>query len=176
MIAIALVCLGPLAVAMYLYFFAPPELKAMAGKPLEPFAFPYASVQTLDGQPIAHPVVGERWLLVHAGSGACASTCRDALYLTRQARKAQGRNMDRIQRIWIITDAKPPNADMLVAHPDLLVVRAMDAHVAQQLGPDLQDVSPLIYLVDRRGFVVFRYDASVEPTAFIRELGKLVKF
>ena len=176
LLAVGTVCLLPLMIAMYLRFISPPEVISLSGKPLEPFAFPYGSVQQLDGQPMAHPAVSEHWLLVHTGSGACALACRDALYLTRQARTAQGRNMARIQRIWIISDATPPAADLLAAHPDLLLLHAADERVTRQLGDGTSSMSPPIYLVDRRGFVVFRYTATVEPGVFIRELGKLVRF
>lgn len=144
----------------------------MVGQALKPAAlFPYAALRRMDGQPMAHPEVSDHWLVVHAGSGACDSICRDALYLTRQARTAQGRNMDRIQRVWIIVDGTAPAADLLALHPDLLLLEATDRAA---VAPFIRGAP--IHLVDRRGFVVFRYAPSSDPLAFIRELGKLVKF
>lgn len=171
LLAIALVCVFPLLAALYFRFVAPPEPTTLVGQPLAPTAFPFGAVQRLDGQPLDHAEVAERWMVVHAGSGICDSICRDALYLTRQARTAQGRNMERIQRVWIIVDGAQPAADLLALHSDLQLLkpldrRAMDAFMA----------GGAIHLVDRRGFVVFRYAPTVEPKAFIRELGKLVKF
>jgi hypothetical protein len=171
LLAITLVCVLPLLAALYFRFVAPPEVTTMVGQVLEPAAFPYAGVQQMDGRPVAHPEVGEHWLVVHASSGICDPACRDALYLTRQARTAQGRNMERIQRVWILADAVMPPADLLALHPDLLLLKPVNGRVMEQFkaGTD-------IHLVDRRGFVVFRYSAASDPKAFIRELGKLVKF
>ncbi|MDP1611682.1 MAG: hypothetical protein Q8M11_11540 [Sulfuritalea sp.] len=169
--AIALVCVLPLLAALYFRFVSPPEPAALVGQALEPAAFPFVAVQRLDGQPLAHPEVAERWMVVHAGSGACDSGCRNALYLTRQARTAQGRNMERIQRVWIVTDAAQPAADLLALHPDLLLLNAVDRRAMDTFA-----AAGVIHLVDRRGFVVFRYAPAVEPKAFILELGKLVKF
>lgn len=176
LLAIATVCLLPLAAAMYFRFVSPPPLVSPAGKPLEPFAFPYKSVQQMDGQPLSHPAVNDHWLVVHFESGSCASACRYALYLTRQARLAQGRYMDRLQRLWIVSDAKPPNGELLAANPDIALIHATDDSVAQQFGTSLASESPAIYLVDRRGFVVFQYQTTVDPMVFIREIGKLVRF
>jgi hypothetical protein len=171
LLAIALVCILPLLAALYFRFVSPPEATSMVGQALTPVAFPYASVQRMDGQPMAHLEVSERWMVVHAGSGLCDPTCRDALYLTRQSRTAQGRNMERIQRVWIITDATPPAADLLAQHPDLLLLKPLDRQAINAF-----EAGAAIHLVDRRGFVVFRYAPSSDPKAFIRELGKLVKF
>ena len=49
-----------------------------------------------------------RWVLVMSASGACDAPCRAALYATRQARTIQGREMDRIVRVWLVPDAAPP--------------------------------------------------------------------
>lgn len=171
LLAIALVCVLPLLAALYFRFISPPEVTTLVGHALQPAAFPYAAVQRMDGQSLAHPAVGERWMVVHAGSGACDSICRDALYLTRQARTAQGRNMERIQRAWIVVDATLPAADLLALHPDLLLLKPVDRRAIEVFA-----APGAIHLVDRRGFVVFRYAPTVDPKAFIRELSKLVKF
>ena len=171
LLAIALVCVLPLMAALYFRFVSPPEVPALVGQALTPVTFPFAGVQRMNGQPMAHPAVSEQWLVVHAGSGLCDPICRDALYLTRQARTAQGRNMERIQRVWIITDATMPAADLLALHPDLLLLRATDRRA---IGPF--EAGAAIHLVDPRGYVVFSYSAASDPKAFIRELGKLVRF
>lgn len=176
MLVMAAVCVLPLMAALYFHFVAPPAVNSMVGQPLAPFVFPYAGVQQPDGQPLAAPGVGGHWLVVVTGPGRCAQVCRDALYLTRQARTAQGRNMERIQRLWLLTDATRPADELLAVHPDLQVLRVTDEAVAQKLGGGADVAAAPIHLVDRRGYVVFRYEATVEPAAFIRELRKLVKF
>jgi hypothetical protein len=63
--------------------------------------------------------------------GACDARCQHTLYLTRQARTAQGRNMARVDRLWLVTDATTPAASLLSEHPDLTVVRATNAKLLQ---------------------------------------------
>lgn len=173
LLAVVAVCVLPLLAALYFRFVAPPEVAEMVGQPLEPVPLPFAMLTRGDGTAVEHPEVSGKWLAIFASPGDCDARCRHTLYLTRQARTAQGRNMVRLDRLWLITDATAPPADLLAAHPDLVVVKASDGKLLQLLGG--RD-GRYINLVDRRGFVVFRYPGDADPKGFIRELGKLIRF
>ena len=172
LLSVVAMCALPLLVALYFRYVSPPEVAATVGVPLDPVPLPFELLQLSDGARLAHAAVGEKWLVIFAAPGACDARCQQTLYLTRQARTAQGRNMDRIDRVWVITDGAVPPVGLLAAHPDLLVARATDRKLLDVLGGS---ESRHINLVDRRGLVVFRYSDSPEPKAFIRELGKLVR-
>lgn len=175
LILLAIVAIGvlPLLAALYFRYVSPPEVKATTGQPLEPVRLPFELLQRADGGALEHPDVSGKWLVIFAAPGSCDERCRHALYLTRQARTAQGRNMARVDRLWLLTDAMPPAHELLAAHPDLVLVKASDGKVLQLLGGGERRY---INLVDRRGLLVFRYADDPEPKAFIRELGKLIKF
>lgn len=175
LIMLAIVAIGvlPLLAALYFRYVSPPEVKATTGQPLEPVRLPFELLQRADGGALEHPEVSGKWLVIFAAPGSCDGRCQHALYLTRQARTAQGRNMARVDRLWLVTDATLPTKDLLAAHPDLVLVRATDGKVLQLLGGGKRRY---INLVDRRGLLVFRYSDDPEPKAFIRELGKLIKF
>ena len=175
LILLAIVAIGvlPLLAALYFRYVSPPEVKATVGQPLDAVRLPFELLQRADGAKLEHPEVSGKWLVILAAPGSCDERCQHALYLTRQARTAQGRNMARIDRLWLITDAVVPAADLMAAHPDLVVIKATDGKVLQFLGGSERRY---INLVDRRGLLVFRYADDPEPKAFIRELGKLIKF
>ena len=175
LILLAIVAIGvlPLLAAMYFHYVSPPEVKATVGQPLDPVRLPFELLQRADGAKLEHPEVSGKWLVILAAPGSCDERCRHALYLTRQARTAQGRNMARVERLWLVTDAAAPAADLMAGHPDLVLIRATDGKVLQLLGGSERRY---INLVDRRGLLVFRYTDDPEPKAFIRELGKLIKF
>ncbi|MCF8198295.1 MAG: hypothetical protein K9J42_05985 [Sulfuritalea sp.] len=175
LILLAIVAIGvlPLFAALYFRYVSPPTVKAIVGEPLTPVALPFELLQRSDGAALRHPEVSGNWWVVFAAPGACDERCRHTLYLTRQARTAQGRNMARVERLWLITDANVPAPELLAIHPDLITIKAVDEKVFQFLGGR---ESRKINLVDRRGLLVFRYTEDPEPKAFIRELGKLVKF
>lgn len=175
LILLAIVAIGllPLVAALYFRYVSPPQVAAVVGQPLDPVPLPFEALRRLDGVPLEHSAVSGKWLVIVAAPGGCDERCQHALYLTRQARTAQGRNMTRIDRLWLVTDATMPAPGLMAAHPDLVPVRAADAKVLQVLGGSQ---SRHINLVDRRGLLVFRYSDDPEPKAFIRELGKLIKF
>jgi len=175
LILLAIVAIGilPLVAALYFRYVSPPEVKAIVGQPLAPIPLPFEFLRRADGAALEHPAVSGKWLLIFAAPGACDERCQHTLYLTRQARTAQGRNVTRLDRLWLITDAGTPPADLMAAHPDLVLIKATDAKALELLGG--RD-SRKINLVDRRGLLVFRYSDDPEPKAFIRELGKLIKF
>ena len=173
LLAIVAVCVLPLLAALYFRYVSPPQVKATAGVPLDPVALPFGSFQRFDGAALEHTPVSAKWLVIFAAPGSCDARCQHTLYLTRQARTAQGRNMARIERLWVITDATVPAAALIAAHPDLVLAKATDARALQVLGGK---EGRHINLVDRRGMLVFRYSDDPEPKAFIRELDKLVRF
>lgn len=173
LLAIVAVCVLPLLAALYFRYVSPPQVKATVGQPLDPVPLPFGSLQRLDGLALEHPQVSAKWLVIFAAPGGCDERCQHTLYLTRQARTAQGRNMARIDRLWVITDVTTPARDLMALHPDLVLVRATDAQALQFLGGrDGRHIN----LVDRRGLLVFRYSDDPEPKAFIRELEKLIRF
>lgn len=175
LILFAILAIGmfPLLAALYFRYVSPPEVKAIVGQPLEPVHLPFDLLRRADGAMLEHPEVSGKWLLIFAAPGSCDDRCQHALYLTRQARTAQGRNMVRVDRLWLVTDADPPAASLMAAHPDLVLIKAIDGKALQLLGGAERRY---INLVDRRGLLVFRYSDDPEPKAFIRELGKLIKF
>ncbi|MCK9380200.1 MAG: hypothetical protein M0P95_03925 [Sulfuritalea sp.] len=175
LIVLAIIAIGvlPLLAALYFRYVSPPEVKATVGRPLEPQPLPFEFLQRLDGAALEHPAVSGKWLLIFAAPGGCDERCQHTLYLTRQARTAQGRGLMRLDRLWVITDATTPAPALMATHPDLVLVKATDAKLLQLLGGG---ESRYLNLVDRRGLLVFRYSDDPEPKAFINELGKLIKF
>ena len=169
LLLIAAICTLPLLAAIWYRFVAPPPVVATVGEMLAPTPFPLTTLVTPAGAPPDAARIGGHWLMLQTAPAACDEPCQQALYLSRQVRIAQAKAMDRITRVWVLTDAGTPSAELLAQHPDLLVVRLAGPAPLPLTGGD-------VYLIDRRGFLVFRYAASVDPAAFIKELGKLVKF
>lgn len=172
---IAAVCLLPLAAAlMFRFVWTPPTVPSL-GEAITPKSFPYEHLVDLSGKPLPHPDVADGWLMVFAAPGECDAQCQQTLYLTRQSRTAQGKGSMRLDRLWIITDAAVPPADLRAAHPDLTIARPIAVEKITALG-GVNGSPRYIHLVDRRGQVVMRYSDNPEPMKFIKEVGKLIKF
>jgi hypothetical protein len=82
----------------------------------------------------------------------------------------QGRERDRVTRVWLATGDAPADAARLADHPDLAVVRA-DARAIERLprGADA------IYLIDPLGNQVLSWPGTPDIRGVARDLAKLLK-
>ena len=88
-------------------------------------------------------------MLVAQGSGDCDAGCERRLYATRQARTMQGKEQERIVRVFLRTGDAAPSAALLAQHPGLVVARVPDAVAAQVPGG-----AGSLYLIDPLGNLV----------------------
>ena len=175
---VAAICLLPLGAALLMRFVWTPPTAPSLGELMTPQAFPYQSLQTLDGKALLSADatnVADSWVMVFAAAGACDAACLQSLYLTRQSRTAQYKGSMRLERLWVITDATNPSPDLLAQHPDLKLARLVTPADAIVLG-GIGSSPRYIHLVDRRGQLVMRYTDNPEPMKFIKEVGRLIKF
>ena len=113
-----------------------------------------------------------KWVLLTADAAACSAACERKLYIVRQVRKAQGKDAERIERLWLVTDGGKPRAEVIAA--------LEGAHLATPSAPLLQSLpgAPLehIYLVDPLGNLMMRFPAEADPAKMIKDLQRLLKY
>jgi hypothetical protein len=128
--------------------------------------------ELLKPRPIAGALAPLRgkWVLVTADDAACSPACERKLYIVRQVRKAQGKEMERLDRLWLLTDAGKPRAE-LVAALDGGHIASADAELLKAL-PNTAD----IYLVDPLGNLMMRFPAEADPSKMIKDLQRLLKY
>ena len=123
--------------------------------------------QVLGAEPF--PQLKGRWVLVTLDPGACDAYCERKLYYLRQVRRAQGKEMDRMERLWVVTDAGKPRPELLAAIEGAHV--STDAALANAF-PDTSG----IYLVDPIGNLMMRFPADPDPSKMIKDLQRLLKY
>lgn len=69
-----------------------------------PRPLPMDVLMDANGDPVRDTLAGERWSLVYADSSDCDEVCRSRLYQMRQVWMTQGKDIDRVQRLLILTD------------------------------------------------------------------------
>jgi hypothetical protein len=110
-----------------------------------------------------------KWVMVTFDAGACDAYCERKLYVMRQVRRAQGKDMDRIERLWVLTDAGKPRADVLAASEGTRISRngsfGFPGHAADH-----------IYLVDPLGNLMMRFPRDPDPSRMIKDLQRLMKY
>jgi cytochrome oxidase Cu insertion factor (SCO1/SenC/PrrC family) len=126
------------------------------------------------GAPVGPAVLADRWWLVTVDSSACDKACQYKLVLMRQMRLAQGKDADRIGRLWIVTDPGE-RADLAPALADGLVLArsAGPAAMAQWLG--VADPSARIYLVDPLGNLMMSFPADPDTRRMLRDIERLLR-
>jgi hypothetical protein len=109
-----------------------------------------------------------------ADSGACDEFCRRKLYHLRQLRLTQGRDMDRIERVWLVTDGLAPAAPALSDYRGTWVVRGAGSVLLRDL-PAPRAVQDHIYIVDPLGNLVLRYPRDADAHKIIKDISRLLK-
>jgi hypothetical protein len=122
----------------------------------------------------AHPALKGKWVLVQFDAGACATACERKLYFMRQVRRAQGREMGRIARLWAITDSARPAPALVAALEDTVIVEQGAALAAA--FPGEAGAVRHIYLVDPLGNLMMRFPEDPDPARVIKDLKHLLKF
>ena len=126
--------------------------------------------ELLAPRPVAGPLapLKGKWVLVTFDAAACDAACERKLYIVRQIRKAQGKEAERIERLWVVTDGGKPRAELLAALDG--------AHVASaQLDFPGQPLEQ-IYLVDPLGNLMMSFPKDPDPFKMIKDLQRLLKY
>jgi cytochrome oxidase Cu insertion factor (SCO1/SenC/PrrC family) len=175
----------PLAVAFWMYYGPTgwrPAGDASKGDLIDP-ARPIAAIAlpTMDGGTTDAQFLSGRWTMLYVGDGLCDDRCRKALYLMRQSHIALNKDMDRVQRVFLVTGRCCDRGFLAQEHPDLLVARVEDGASAALLEPfpayDGVSVAAAgrIYLVDPLGNLLMSYAPTAPDKALLSDLKKLLR-
>lgn len=170
---IALVFLGPVVIAAWMYFGdgLAPEGRSNHGELLEPIV---NIGEALPDSPVV-PLYDNSWLLVYADAGSCEESCRERLYTQRQARLMLGREMDRLARVFLHGDTPPDTVFLAAEHPGLIALT--DADVFDLLNDRRPAARPAggFYLVDPLGNLVMYFEPDMDPYGMVDDIKRLLK-
>ncbi len=174
LLLIALVFLGPLAVAAWLYFQGEsiaPTGRTNHGALLEPIINISASLSSAE--------VSKRkdrgWLLVYTNTANCDDTCRDALYTYRQARLMLGKEMDRVRRVFLHGDTLPDTVFLAEEHPGLITTEdsSLDGLLNNKRPAELPAGG--YYLIDPLGNLVMYFRPDLDPAQMVDDIKHLLR-
>ena len=174
LILLALVCAAPVIASYAAYYWFHPAGRVNYGELLD-VAPAREIVGTLpDGGKFRLSDYRGRWLFLAADAGPCEDACQRKLYATRQARTIQGREQDRVLRIWLqATDAPTPARDLLAQHPGLVVAKVQ---LSEWSGlPGAGGASQNIYLIDPLGNIVLRFPIDPDIKRMAKDLERLLR-
>ena len=170
LLLLAAITIAPVLASYTIYYFFPRSSQANYGTLLPTAPAPELRGVRADGTPWSLAETRGRWVFVVAGEGGCDAACQRKLYATRQARTMQGREQDRIRRVWLVTGERLPDPDLLAQHPGLVVARVPDAAPAALPGGP-----GAIYLLDPLGNLVLQYPDDPDIKGISKDLARLLK-
>ncbi len=126
----------------------------------------------LGGQPMDVARLRGKWVMVYVGGGECPKSCRDLLYFMRQTRTAQGKEMGRIERLWLLTDDVAPAAELQAYHAGLHYLKSAVSPVSQFAG---SETGAYLYMIDPLGHLMMRWPQNPDPSRMIKDIRLLLK-
>lgn len=160
---IGIVCVAPVVFGWAAYFFDwAPGTTDNYGELLP--------VRTLSGAPMG--AVKGKWTMVTFDAAACDAYCEKKLYFMRQVRRSQGKEMERVERMWVVTDGGAPRRELVAAIEGTHVVKASSDLLKAFPGNHADH----IYMVDPLGNLMMRFPREPEPGKMIRDLKRLLKY
>ncbi len=188
LIVLALACLAPLIFALLAYYVPAlglrPTENTNYGAILQPQRpVPAASqlkLTTLDGEPFDLQSLRGQWLLVSADQASCPEACARKLFILRNSHASQGKNVERIKRVWFITDDAVVPENVLEAYRGNLFLRADPAQLAEFLAPgtpaDKQDAAlqAPMWIIDPLGNLMLEFPPDADPIKVRKDLSKLL--
>ena len=131
-------------------------------------------LKAIDGRPFSFSELRGKWALVQFDSGACAAYCERKLYFMRQVRKALGKDMTRVERVWLLNDSEAPSARLLEAIDGTRLARTTGTTFAAGFPAERTPVDH-IYLVDPHGNLMMRFPRDPDPSRMLKDLQRLMK-
>lgn len=162
---------APMLAGYVAYFFFHPTHFTNYGTLVKPYPLQDVSLVTAGGQPLRLAQLRGKWVLVTASGGACGGGCQQRLHAMRVARLLQGRDQDRIERVWLQTGVLPPSGGD--PGEGARAVRETGQALSRQLlaaGHTLD----AIYMIDPLGNLMMRYDPPVDIKRMAKDLKTLL--
>lgn len=167
-------CAAPVVASYVAFYFMPPTGHVNYGELIETKPLPDARLALADGTPFQWYQLKGKWLMVIVNSGTCDAGCQRNLLYMRQVRLAQGKEMDRVERVWLITDGAMPAASLVREFKGTWLVRASGSKLLK-LFPAQRTAADHIYVIDPLGNLMMRYPRDADPRKIVKDIKRLLQ-
>jgi hypothetical protein len=163
MLAVLAICAAPVVLSYFTYYVIRPEGRRNYGELVEQRPIPALPAVSIEGKAISLQALRGQWLLVSVAGGQCDPACERHLYLQRQLRETLGKDKDRVDWVWLVTDGQPVREALKPALAQATVLRVDPAQLAHWLAPAQgHALADHLYLVDPMGNWMMRFPASLD--------------
>lgn len=176
---VLLACAAPIIVSYFMYYVVRPGARTNYAELIQP-SVPLPAdlmLHDLQGRPVPAGSLKGQWLLVVVAGGLCDATCETLLYQQHQLRDMLGREADRVDRVWLITDdapVRPAVANAMASGVPAWVLRVPPGRL--WLQPQAGHAAgEHLYVIDPHGQWMMRAPAGADPMRFKKDLDRLLR-
>lgn len=172
------VCAAPMVLSYLAYYVIKPQGRTNYGAILDPRDYPKPNLgaTTLDGSPTSLDAYKGKWIMLQVNDADCNEACKKKLYDMRQLRLTQGKNMDRVERVWLITDNEPLETFVMREYDGTRLIRAKPDLVRAWLPVEPgATVADHIYMIDPLGNLMMRFPKNADANKIKKDLSKLLR-
>ena len=180
MLVVLLVCVAPVVASYFTFYVVRPDGRRNFGELITPQrALPDLRGTGLDGKPVDLRDLKDQWLLISVAPAACDEQCARHLYFQRQLREGLGKEKERLDWVWLVSDNAPVAEALRPALKDATVVRVPAANLISWLEPQAgQGLPDHLYLVDPLGKWMMRFPPRLDAESAVkvrRDLDRLLR-
>lgn len=143
----------------------------------EPAALP---LRNLQGEAFDLQSLRGRWVLVSADESACPESCVRKLFILRNSHASQGKNVERLARVWFVTDQGQPSEQVLEAYQGTHMLRADPRQLVEFLAPEAAGKAPEqavkngMWIIDPNGNLMMLFPSDADPLKVRTDIRKLL--
>jgi len=181
MLLVLLICAAPVVASYITFYVIRPDGRTNYSELIAPLRPLPAGLPLVDlqGAVVQAESLKGQWLVVVVAGGACDKVCENHLWLQRQLRETLGRDKDRVDKVWLISDDVQPRTQTLDAirtNTEMTVLRAPASALSAWLAPASgHALGDHIYIVDPLGNWMMRSPVDPEPAKLKRDVEKLLR-
>ncbi len=144
------------------------------GELLPPRQPPDDALRLVDGRAFHLSELRGRWVLLQVDSAACSQNCQQKLYYLRQIRLTQGKDMQRIERVWVIDDNGTPKQDLMQEYAGTWFILGAGSTLLAAI-PAQDSAKDHIYVIDPQGNLMLRFQRNADPRKMVKDIARLLK-
>ncbi len=176
MLMVFLVCASPVVASYVSYYFLKPDGRTNYGSLVEVKPVSATPLALLNGRAFSMSELKGKWVLATIDGGACAEACIKKLYGMRQVRLTQGKDKDRVERAWLISDDEALSTTTIREYDGTRMLRAKNSPLLKEFPAPGGRVEDHIFLIDPLGNLVLRFPKDAEPARIQKDLSRLLKY
>lgn len=178
LILVIAACAAPMIFSYLTYYVIKPQSRTNYGTLIDPRAYPIPQLNltTLDGKSASFDSFRGKWIFLQIDGSECGKSCADKLYYMRQLRLTQGKEMDRIERVWLITDSEPVQIELMKKYEGTHMLRTDPKQISAWLpAEEGSSVTDHLYMIDPLGNLMMRFPKDADPNKIKKDVIKLLK-